>query len=215
MSHTASRTRGARAAREATVRTPQQQRARAKVARILRAAEQSFSRVGYAHTTIARIARLARVSVGTVYAYFVDKDDVLKHLLTQHVEMLLQPAEALVRNLPPAATIGPTLTALVRESLRTHTAHAGLHRVFTERIMQDAKLRELAGVFRERGLQLGRTLVTRFGGARARADLEASAQVLIGLLEFCTHIGVLYPSQVTPHRACAVGCAMLCAYFAA
>lgn len=207
--------RAARATRAAVVRAPQQQRARAKVARILRAAEQSFSNAGYAHTTIARIARLARVSVGTVYAYFLDKDDVLKHLLTQHVEELLQPAEAFVRELPRHATIAPTLAALLRTSLRTHVAHAGLHRVFTERILQDAKLQALAGAFRERGLQLGRTLVSRFGGARATADLEASAEVLIGLLDFCTHIGVLYPSTVTPRRACAVGCAMLCAYFAA
>jgi len=202
-----------RVTRAATVRAPQQQRARAKVARILAAAQTAFSTHGYAHTTIARIARQARVSVGTVYAYFIDKDDVLKQLLTHHVEMLLQPAETLLAHLPRNADMAATLTTLLRDSLRTHAAHAGLHSVFTERILQDAKLRQLSGVFRERGLQLGRLLIARFGGARAKADLEAAAQVLVGLLEFCTHIGILYPSNVTPERACAVGSAMLCAYF--
>ncbi len=202
-----------RTARATTVRTPQQQRARAKVARILTAAETSFSTHGYAHTTIARIARQARVSVGTVYAYFVDKDDVLKQLLTHHVEMLLQPAETFLAHLPHGADMAKTLATLLRDSLRTHAAHAGLHMVFTERIMQDAKLRQLASIFYERGLQLGRTLIARFGGARAKADREASAHVLVGLLDFCTHIGILYPSNVTAERACAVGSAMLCAYF--
>ncbi|MCX7004149.1 MAG: helix-turn-helix domain containing protein, partial [bacterium] len=183
-----------RTPRATSVRAPQQQRARAKVARILAAAETAFSTRGYAHTTIARIARQARVSVGTVYAYFIDKDDVLKQLLTQHVEMLLQPAEAFLAQLPRTADMAGTLATLLHDSLRTHAAHAGLHTVFTEPIMQDAKLRQLADVFRERGLQLGRILLARFGGARATADLEASAHVLVGLLEFCTHIGTLYSS---------------------
>lgn len=44
---------------------------------ILRAAVKLFSQEGYYTTTIAQIAREAGVSIGLIYQYFGDKDDIL------------------------------------------------------------------------------------------------------------------------------------------
>ncbi|MFP4476623.1 MAG: TetR/AcrR family transcriptional regulator [Desulfatibacillaceae bacterium] len=48
---------------------------------ILRAAQTRFSRDGYHATSMESIAEIAEVSVGTVYFYFKNKEDLLVHLL--------------------------------------------------------------------------------------------------------------------------------------
>lgn len=50
---------------------------------ILKAAETLFSRDGYHQTSINQIAELAEVSVGTVYFYFKNKEDLLIQLLDE------------------------------------------------------------------------------------------------------------------------------------
>jgi len=50
---------------------------------ILRAAETLFYEKGYHQTSITQISDLAEVSVGTVYFYFKNKEDLLIHLLDE------------------------------------------------------------------------------------------------------------------------------------
>ncbi|MCP4755104.1 MAG: TetR/AcrR family transcriptional regulator [Proteobacteria bacterium] len=50
---------------------------------ILKAAETLFAGEGYHQTSINRIADLSEVSVGTVYFYFKNKEDLLVHLLDE------------------------------------------------------------------------------------------------------------------------------------
>jgi TetR/AcrR family transcriptional regulator len=53
-----------------------QQRQELGRAQILDAAEAAFSRRGFHETTVAEIASLAEFSVGAVYGFFADKDDL-------------------------------------------------------------------------------------------------------------------------------------------
>ncbi len=50
---------------------------------ILKAAETLFAREGYHQTSMEQIADLAEVSVGTVYVYFKNKEDLLIQLLDE------------------------------------------------------------------------------------------------------------------------------------
>ncbi|MBW1989608.1 MAG: helix-turn-helix transcriptional regulator [Deltaproteobacteria bacterium] len=50
---------------------------------ILAAAEKLFASEGYHGASMERIAELAEVSVGTVYFYFKNKEDLLLHLLNE------------------------------------------------------------------------------------------------------------------------------------
>ena len=50
---------------------------------ILKSAETLFSRDGYHQTSINQIAELAEISVGTVYFYFKNKEDLLIQLLDE------------------------------------------------------------------------------------------------------------------------------------
>ena len=194
-------------------RAPQQDRAIRKVRKILRSAEKCYSTVGFEKTSMTHIAREAEVSTGTVYAYFADKDDVLMKLLQQHVEEVLKPAEAYMAKLKGTEKLESVLKKLIACSADIHTRHPGLHRVFLSRMMKDANLQVMALQYRDRGCAIGRELVRRFGGPRTKKDPEAAAQVVVGLLEFCTHIGLLYPSTVDYKRACRTGIDMIKSYF--
>ena len=197
----------------ARVRTPQQNRARRKVERLVSAARSCFSRLGYAGTTMARIAREADVSVGTAYSYFKDKDDVLQTVLRAHAEELLAPAEDETAALPPKATLRATLAKLMRGTVAFHEKHAGLHRVLLERVLEDPRLRSVSTALRARGLDVSRRIARQFGGAAATRDVEATAQLFVGLLEFCVNIGLIYPSTVSRSRAVRVATDMIAAFF--
>jgi len=48
---------------------------------ILDAAENLFAKKGYHHTNMDEVADLAEVSVGTVYFYFKNKEDLISKML--------------------------------------------------------------------------------------------------------------------------------------
>jgi len=195
------------------IRVPQQDRAKKKVKNLLEAAQKCFSALGYEKTTMARIARDAGVSTGTAYAYYIDKDHVLKEVLVRHVEEIVTPLEEYIDAMPDSADLETVLKDLITFTIKAHNTDPGIHTVFHSRIMKDPGLHLIANQFRERGLDVGRTLVKRFGGSLAQKDAEATAQVVGGLVEFSTHIGLLYPSTVDNTRACTVAIDMIKAYF--
>lgn len=66
-------------------RRPVQQRSRATVERIVDAAAHVFAERGYAATT-NQIAEAAGLSIGSLYQYFADKDDILVALQARHLD---------------------------------------------------------------------------------------------------------------------------------
>jgi len=58
--------------------------------RLIKAGGKLFSKKGVASTTAAEIAREAGVAVGTLYLHFGDKSGLLRAVLTEAVESLLQ-----------------------------------------------------------------------------------------------------------------------------
>ncbi|MBE9373749.1 TetR/AcrR family transcriptional regulator [Saccharopolyspora sp. HNM0983] len=61
-------------------RMPKQQRSRELVGRILSTAGELFAERGYAETTTNAVADRAGVSVGSLYQFFADKDEILTAL---------------------------------------------------------------------------------------------------------------------------------------
>lgn len=93
--------RGARQ-QEGAARPPgrRERQKREREQRILRAAEQLFARRGYGRTTMADVARRARLAVGTIYNYFPSKPEIVLALLRREAGATLATGEA-VRKAPP------------------------------------------------------------------------------------------------------------------
>ena len=71
-------------------RQPQQARSQERVKHILDVAEQLFLEVGYESTTTRAIATRAKVSVGSLYQFFPDKEAILKALAIRYMEAQYQ-----------------------------------------------------------------------------------------------------------------------------
>lgn len=70
-------------------RRAKQARAQQTIAVVLEAAAQVLQREGYAGATTNRIAERAGVSVGTIYQYFADKEQIFDTLIRREIEGLL------------------------------------------------------------------------------------------------------------------------------
>jgi len=82
-------------------RRPQQARSRARVQRLLEAADKVLATEGYAALTVRRIAEEAEVPVGTIYQFFADKSAVVDALARSYIgefdamiELLVADAES-------------------------------------------------------------------------------------------------------------------------
>ena len=194
------------------VRSPQHDRSKTKLKKILTAARKCFVKFGYAKTTMSKIAKEAGVSIGTTYSYFADKNDVLRKIFEEHVENILQPAESLMDSLNKNSTVRSTLKKLIMTALQSKE-EVEMHRIFLEQMMKDIDFQTVVAGYCARGLEICKKLVLKFGNKKAKNNLDASAQVIVGLLDYCTHINILYPSKITREKACDVGIAMIIAYF--
>ncbi|TPG34700.1 TetR/AcrR family transcriptional regulator [Mycobacterium hodleri] len=160
-------------------RRPLQDRSRATVSFVLEAAAQLFSESGYHAVTTNAVAERAGVSIGTLYQYFANKDDLLMALLEHHVAAAKTAISTALRDLP-ASDVRSVIAELVRFTLAHNTAHPDLgmlmqryaprstllqdHLSETRRLIADAILNRLQATRRslsERELRLRAELAAR------------------------------------------------------
>lgn len=114
-------------------RRPIQERSRGTVAAILEAAARLFDR---GSATTNGIARLAGVSIGSLYEYFPNKDAILESLVDHHVDEALVDLRRELAALPPATTpLATGVRRLVERMLALHADRPGLHRMLVGRVM--------------------------------------------------------------------------------
>ncbi len=77
------------------VRKPQQKRSIETKEKILSAAYALFCEKGYFSTTTNEIAKVAKVSIGSLYAYYKDKDTILLDILERYNQSFLKVHEDL------------------------------------------------------------------------------------------------------------------------
>jgi AcrR family transcriptional regulator len=82
-----------------TIREPQQIRSIQTKEKILNAAYKLFCEKGFYKTTTNEIARVAEISIGSLYVYFSDKDTILLELLDRYNESFMNFHEDLDYNM--------------------------------------------------------------------------------------------------------------------
>lgn len=115
---------GIKATRFQPRKTPRQHRARLTHDRILAAAAQVFATHGYAAGTTDRIAATARLSIGSLYQYFPNKDAVLLALSQEHLDA----AVAAIRAVLDEAR-DDWLDGVIAVVVDGHAANPRLHKV--------------------------------------------------------------------------------------
>jgi AcrR family transcriptional regulator len=115
-------------------RTPQQARSRARLARVLEAAERILVEEGVESLTTTRIASEARVSVGSLYQYLPDKEAIVEALAGRY----LAEFEALMDELAERAPFEDPVGTLVDAFAQRYRERPGYRALWFGREMTPA-----------------------------------------------------------------------------
>ncbi|MBU2549419.1 MAG: TetR/AcrR family transcriptional regulator [Proteobacteria bacterium] len=108
------------------IRRPIQKRSRDRKERIVRAAYELFNRDGYQAVTMRRIAAEAGVALGTPHAYFRDKQDLFRAVLSRVYRKM---DSAYIREMEEVVARGLELEETVYRLIRVHKQLLESHRI--------------------------------------------------------------------------------------
>ncbi len=164
---------------------PRQERSRATVEAIVQAATQVLMTVGYDRASTNKIAKLAGVSIGSLYQYFPNKEALILEVARRHSKEMLDLLGETSVTLA-AAPIPVAVRSFVRANLRAHAAHADLHRALLAHVMHLGVEQFLD--IQTRARQLAYLQVHR--DKLLVKDLDAATYVLVSIVEGVTHNAV-------------------------
>jgi AcrR family transcriptional regulator len=165
-------------------RSPRQVRAELTRERILTAAAHVFAEHGYAAGTTNRIAERARISIGSLYQYFPNKDAILAKLLVRHIDRGTWTAAADL-DLSPGS-LEPTVRALVRDAIDNHSDDPQLLRIMIEQAPVSKELIEAIDRHGRTRVAQVRDVLARHPDVRVR-DLDTAAELILFTVEMNVH----------------------------
>ncbi|WP_431919248.1 TetR/AcrR family transcriptional regulator [Micromonospora wenchangensis] len=178
-------------------REPRQVRAELTRERILAAAAHIFSEYGYAAGTTNRIAERARISIGSLYQYFPNKDAILAALLVRHVDRgTWTRADEL--DLSPG-TLAATVRALVRDAIDNHSEDPQLLRIMIEEAPLSQELLDTIDRHGKQRVAQIRDLLALHPDVRV-TDLDTAAELIVFTVEINTHKLMADPRPVPVER---------------
>ena len=160
-------------------KSPVQARSAATVEAILTATAQVLLQVGKERLTTTLVAQRAGVSVGTLYQYFGDKQELLQAALARHLDEITLAIEQVCTShhgcpLPAMATA--LVNAFFEAKLKDHRVSVSFYAVSSDV--------DGAATVRQKSARSHRAIVTMLGTApeRLTSDAEIVATVLQGVL---------------------------------
>jgi AcrR family transcriptional regulator len=165
-------------------REPRQVRAELTRERILTAAAHVFAEHGYAAGTTNRIAERARISIGSLYQYFPNKDAILAKLLVRHLDRGTW-TQADQLDLSPGS-LESAVRMLVRDAIDNHSDDPQLLRIMIEEAPFSQELLDTVNRHGKVRVAQVRDLLARHPDVRVR-DLDTAAELIVFTVEMNTH----------------------------
>lgn len=175
-------------------RKPSQVRAELTRERILTAAAHVFAEHGYAAGTTNRIAERARVSIGSLYQYFPNKDAILAEILIQHIDRGSWTGAAEL-DLSPG-TLEATVRTLIRDAIDNHSDDPRLLRVMIEEAPASKELLDTINRHGKLRTAQVRDVLIRHPDIHVD-DPDVAAELILFTVEVNTHKFMASP-QTTP-----------------
>ena len=143
---------------------------------------------GYAGTSTNRVARVAGVSVGSLYQYFPNKDALIAALVERHVERLRGLFARTLEGVAEAP-LEEAARALVEAVIALHRASPALNRVVLEQLPRMG-LGETVEAFDAFAVQLIAGYMARRRADLRPRNLELAAWILMRSLQPLVHAAV-------------------------
>jgi AcrR family transcriptional regulator len=164
---------------------PQQQRSKVVVDTLLEATARILERSGLEETSTNEIARVAGVSVGSLYQYFPSKEALVAALIERKVELDMREIGEAVAKLQEEP-LERIIAGTVRATLEMHRRDRGLLRALLElvpRVGRHAQVRQMVA----QGRVALRQLLEAHQAELRRVDLDIPTFIVGRLLEELAH----------------------------
>ncbi len=167
---------------------PKQKRSFATVQAILQATEKVLIEDGYKKASTNRIARVAGVSIGSLYQYFPNKEALVIALIRRHYQEILDLLTKSASSLWDAP-LEVAVRSYIQVALRAHAKNAGLERVLITELLHlgmdeidrlDKNVRSVVEAYLRNKLSQSR-----------QKNLDMTVFVLVSAMEAITHKAVL------------------------
>jgi len=164
---------------------PQQKRSKVVVDTLLEATARILERSGLEETSTNEIARVAGVSVGSLYQYFPSKEALVAALIERKVELDMREVGEAVEKLQQEP-LERIIAGAVRVTLEMHRRDRGLLRALLElvpRVGRHAQVRQMVA----QGRVALRQLLEAHKAELRRVDLDIPTFIVGRLLEELAH----------------------------
>jgi AcrR family transcriptional regulator len=169
-------------------KAPKQLRSKATVEAILDATARVLVREGYDRASTNRVARIAGVSIGSLYQYFPSKESLVLALVTRHCQEMLQLLADTGQRLSEEP-LEVSVRSYVRAMLDAHAVDPDLHRVLFTQVLHLGF--ELVESMERAAREIVRHLLEQRRAEIIPEDLELASFVLVSSVEAVTHAAVL------------------------
>ncbi|MCP2170139.1 TetR/AcrR family transcriptional regulator [Goodfellowiella coeruleoviolacea] len=164
---------------------PRQVRAEHTRERILTAAAHVFAEHGYAAGTTNRIAERARISIGSLYQYYPNKDAILLALVDRHLDVGgAISARRQSEELPDS--LGEIIRVFVRTAVENHLDDPQLLRVMAEQAPRSRELLEKVSEYERARVAYVEELLARHPEARVD-DPHTAARLVVATIQLVVH----------------------------
>jgi AcrR family transcriptional regulator len=160
-------------------RHAKQDRSRATVETILEAAARVLAEQGYAAATTNRVAEVAGVSIGTLYEYFANREEVFEALIRQEIDGLVEALSG--EDLDPDLPVIPKLGQLIARGMERMRYGPVLFRAL-EHAPEGALAAQLAPA-REQVIGFVRLILEAHRSELRVPDLDLAAFVTVSAVE--------------------------------
>ncbi|MDJ1134562.1 TetR/AcrR family transcriptional regulator [Streptomyces iconiensis] len=177
---------------------PRQVRAELTRQRILTAAAHVFAEYGYAAGTTNRIAERARVSIGSLYQYYPNKDAILVELLVRHLDTGITVARR-NRDAGPPESLEDIIRANVRAAIENHQHDPHLLRIMFEQAPRSPELLEKVALHKAEHVAYAQELFEDHPEVQVE-DTYVAASLAVSTVELVVHQLIAEPDPIDVTR---------------
>jgi AcrR family transcriptional regulator len=190
-----------RARQKNGVREPVQQRGKEKKERIITAARKLLNHNEYEAVTTNLIAAEAGVSVGTFYAYFMDKRDVFLEVIREYSRDIFGELMANMKELKQGPQdLEEVVRHLILVAKKRHDHEKGLHKQMLVQSIRDPEIRELSLMEEGRADSLIREILDRYADQIDVKDVDAAIFLVTTCVEEMIHHLIIHGSGIPEER---------------
>jgi AcrR family transcriptional regulator len=157
-----------------------------------------FAEYGYAAGTTNRIAERARISIGSLYQYYPNKDAILVELLNRHLDAGTA-ATARQGDEGPPRPLKEVISGYVRLSIANHLDDPQLLRVMMEQAPRSPELLERTSQYQQARTAYVRELIENHPESRVD-DMYVAARLVVSTVELLVHQLIAAPDPLDPAR---------------